>query len=45
VPSAPEPDDLDAGVDLSELRDATDVTSSSVDRIAQVFPGVEVVDD
>jgi DNA polymerase-3 subunit gamma/tau len=32
-------------VDISQLTDATDVTSSSVDRIAQVFPGVEVVDD
>jgi DNA polymerase-3 subunit gamma/tau len=39
------PDDLDGSMDLSELRDATDVSSSSVDRIAEVFPGVEVVED
>jgi DNA polymerase-3 subunit gamma/tau len=47
VPVAPSPGDGpgDEGIDLSELRDATDVTTSSVDRIAEVFPGVEVVEE
>jgi hypothetical protein len=43
-PSAPEPTH-DESIDLTELTDAHDVTSSGVDRIAAVFPGAELVSD
>jgi DNA polymerase-3 subunit gamma/tau len=45
APAGEDLDDMDASLDVSQLRDATDVTTSSIDRIAQVFPGVEVVEE
>ncbi len=39
-PTADDPDTID----LSELTDATDVATTGVERIAQVFPGAELVD-
>ncbi len=47
APGRPPPlpdDDLEQAVDLSELVDAESTATSSVDRIAQIFPGVEVVE-
>jgi DNA polymerase-3 subunit gamma/tau len=47
APGRPAPlpdDDLDQAMDMSELVDAESTATSSVDRIAQVFPGVEVVE-
>ena len=42
---APRPDhDPDEAVDMSELVDADATATSSIDRIAEVFPGVEVVE-
>ncbi len=38
----PEPDE---DVDLSQLTDANDVATSSVDRVRELFPGAELVDD
>ena len=35
----------DESIDLDELTDAHDVTSSGLDRIAAVFPGAELVAD
>lgn len=46
-PLPPEPDDgvdESTSVDVGELVDA-DAATSTVERIASVFPGVEVVDD
>ena len=42
--SAPPPVADDEAVDLSELTDADVGSTGTVERIAQVFPGVEVVD-
>jgi DNA polymerase III subunit gamma/tau len=39
---SPEPDE---DVDLTQLTDATDVASSSVDRVRELFPGAELVDE
>jgi hypothetical protein len=47
-PLPPEPDDgvdESTSVDMSELVDADAGATSTVERIASVFPGVEVVDD
>ena len=38
------PDDYGADVDLSELTDAADTAVSGIDRIAEAFPGVEVIE-
>ena len=38
----PEPDE---DVDLTQLRDATDVATTSVDRVRELFPGAELVDE
>ena len=38
-------DPVDESIDLDDLTDAKGVDSSSVDRIAAVFPGAELVDD
>ncbi len=38
----PEPDD---DVDLTQLTDANDVATSSVDRVRELFPGAELVDE
>ena len=38
-------DPIDASIDLDDLTDAKGVDTSSVDRIAAVFPGAELVDD
>lgn len=37
--------DLAEDIDLAELTDAHDVATSSVERIAQVFPGTELVEE
>ena len=46
--AAPQPkmlsDDADEVVDVTELTDATDVASSSIDRLTQAFPGAKVID-
>ncbi len=39
---SPEPDDE---VDLTQLTDADDAVTSSVDRVRQLFPGAELVDE
>jgi hypothetical protein len=41
-PAAPDPSD---DIDLSELTDATDVAQNSVDRVRELFPGAELVDE
>ena len=38
----PEPDE---DVDLTQLTDANDVATSSVDRVRELFPGAELVDE
>jgi hypothetical protein len=40
-PAAPEPDEA---VDVTELRDATDVAATGVERLTRAFPGAEVVE-
>ncbi|MGZ4708430.1 MAG: DNA polymerase III subunit gamma/tau [Acidimicrobiales bacterium] len=42
--SAPPPVPDDEAIDPSELVDATDVASTSVDRVKELFPGAELVD-
>jgi hypothetical protein len=42
--TTPPPSDAPDTIDLSELTDATDVAASGVERIAQAFPGAELVD-
>jgi DNA polymerase-3 subunit gamma/tau len=44
APPAPAPVDEHDEIDLAELVDATDVGSSSVDRVRELFPGAELVD-
>jgi hypothetical protein len=44
-PSAESVDDDHESIDLAELTDADDSALSSIDRIAEVFPGVEVVEE
>ncbi len=41
---APEPEP-DEDVDLTQLTDADDVATSSVDRVRELFPGAELVDE
>jgi DNA polymerase III subunit gamma/tau len=41
---APEPPD-DEDVDLTQLTDADDVATSSVERVRELFPGAELVDE
>ena len=44
-PTEPDaPDDV-ADIDLSELTDASDAAVSTVDRVAEVFPGAELVEE
>ena len=38
------PDDLGADIDMDQLTDAEDTAVSGIDRIAEAFPGVEVVE-
>jgi DNA polymerase III subunit gamma/tau len=49
VPDAPASDDGPEGdvevIDLDELTDATDVAGSGVERVAQIFPGAELVEE
>ncbi|WP_208028240.1 DNA polymerase III subunit gamma/tau [Rhabdothermincola sediminis] len=40
----PEPDEEISLQELSELTDATDVATSGLERIAEIFPGAELVD-
>jgi DNA polymerase-3 subunit gamma/tau len=46
--AAPQPkvlsDDADEVLDVTELTDAKDVASNSIDRITQAFPGAKVID-
>ncbi len=44
-PADPPPDRPDHDIDLSELTDATGTASSSVDRVRELFPGAELVDE
>jgi hypothetical protein len=51
VPGVPPPaevdeggDEMGSGIDLSQLTDADASAVSSLDRIAEVFPGVEVIE-
>jgi DNA polymerase-3 subunit gamma/tau len=37
-------DEMGSGIDMSQLTDADATAVSSLDRIAEVFPGVEVID-
>jgi DNA polymerase III subunit gamma/tau len=37
--------DIDEPIDLTDLADADDVATSGVERIAQVFPGAELVEE
>jgi hypothetical protein len=42
--SGPDPDEEVSLQDLGELTDATDVATSGLERIAEIFPGAELVD-
>lgn len=41
----PDPHDMDDIGDISELADADDVAASSVDRLTELFPGAQVVEE
>ena len=43
APSAPPDHHEDEHVDVTELEDAHDVSTSGVDRVVQAFPGAQLI--